>query len=383
MDHEKIRLLVVEDTDADFRIVAEYIKDDPLAKFEIFRCRTLSEALNVLARNKFQAALLDLGLPDSRGLSIIDAISRADPRAAILVLTGMDDENIGAEALERGAQDYLVKGKIQPDMLFRGIRYAIERKKARDVLERDKETFERLVAERTAELVAVQVELERAKRLSEIGRLAATVAHELRNPLGVIQASIYNLKRKLSDERLEKHISNIEAKITESSQIIDNLLFYTRIKPPNFETVDLRRLLDECRSSAKERFRNQSVTVETRLEPLDGLHIKADPVQLSEIFNNIIVNSYQAFNGGDNRLEIGAKVEDGRYLEVNIRDNGAGIEASVLKRVFEPFFTAKSKGTGLGLAICQELVGLHNGKIEIESEQGKGTSVTVTLPIGR
>lgn len=136
---DKIKLLVVEDTDADFRLVVEYLKESRMASFEITRSQTLSDALKALSENKPDAVLADLGLPDSRGLTIVDKISKADPNIAIIVLTGLDDEKMGIDALNKGAQDYLVKGRLQGELLDKSIRYAIERKQAEEEVKRSEQ----------------------------------------------------------------------------------------------------------------------------------------------------------------------------------------------------------------------------------------------------
>jgi signal transduction histidine kinase len=232
-----------------------------------------------------------------------------------------------------------------------------------------------------SDLINTQQQLAESKRLSDIGALAATVAHELRNPLGVMQTALYNIKRKVQDQSLDKHLANVEKKIAESSQIINNLLFYTRIKEPNYEKVALSELLSECMATATERFHDMNVEVEKKLGLIEGVMVDADSFQMKEVFNNILINAYQAVNGEDSRIEIDGKLCENRCVEIIIRDNGTGIEPQDLDRVFDPFFTRKSRGTGLGLAICRELVRLHKGEVRIESEKGKGTSVTVTLPI--
>ncbi|HLD36956.1 MAG TPA: sigma 54-interacting transcriptional regulator [Planctomycetota bacterium] len=136
---DKIKLLVVEDTDADFRMVVEYLKESRLASFEITRSQTLSDTLKTLSKNKPDAVLADLGLPDSRGLTIVDSISKADPNIAIIVLTGLDDEKMGIAALNKGAQDYLDKGRLQGELLDKSIRYAIERKRAEEEVKRSEQ----------------------------------------------------------------------------------------------------------------------------------------------------------------------------------------------------------------------------------------------------
>lgn len=233
-----------------------------------------------------------------------------------------------------------------------------------------------------AELQKAQEEILNSKRLSDIGTLAATVAHELRNPLGVMQAALYNIKKKVKDDALDRHIANIEHKISDSGQIINNLLFYTRIKKPNYEQVAIDSLLDECEATVRDRFNGQAVNVVKKIDALRGVSLSVDPFQLKEVINNILINAYQAVKEGSGNIEIEGRIDGNEFVEVNIKDNGEGIDEAYLEKVFEPFFTQKSKGTGLGLAICRELVRLHNGEIDIKSKKGEGATVTVRLPAG-
>jgi PAS domain S-box-containing protein len=233
-----------------------------------------------------------------------------------------------------------------------------------------------------AEAALVQAEraLGEAKRLSDVGALAASVAHELRNPLGVIQMAAYNLRRKSHDPALEKHLANIEKKVMESDQIINNLLGYARIKMPLFQEVSIPNLVNECLADMARRFQTDNITIHKDLKEIEGEKIQADPVQIKEIINNILANAYQALEEKKGQIQIrGSRTPKGG-VEILIKDNGGGIEKVDLKRVFEPFFTRKSKGTGLGLSLSLELVRLHGGRIEIESEKGKGTAVTIHLP---
>ncbi len=134
-----------------------------------------------------------------------------------------------------------------------------ERKLAEEVLKRDKESLELLVDERSKELIKTQKELKQFSRLADIGTLAATVAHELRNPLGVIHLAAYNLKKEKNELGDNKHLVNIEKKVWEGNQIIDNLLSYARIKIPNYENVRILNILDECVSSAQGRFAEKGI----------------------------------------------------------------------------------------------------------------------------
>jgi PAS domain S-box-containing protein len=255
-----------------------------------------------------------------------------------------------------------------------------ELKEAEEITRRDKETLERLVTERSRELLEAHKKLAEAKRLSGIGTLAATVAHELRNPLGVIQTALFNIRRKSKQPALDGHLANIEKKISESNLIIDNLLRYSRIRPPERESASLWGILTEAIASVADRFPDHRVTVVTDLEPLKPERVSLDVVQMREVFDNILNNAYQALADAGGRVEVTGRVDAGGGVCVKVRDDGVGMSQEDLERVFEPFFTKRSRGTGLGLTICRELVKLHSGQIDIASKPGFGTTVTVVLP---
>jgi PAS domain S-box-containing protein len=256
-----------------------------------------------------------------------------------------------------------------------------DRKLAEEVLKRDKDSLVQLVDERSKELIKTQKELKHFSRLADIGTLAATVAHELRNPLGVIHLAAYNLKRERNELNTNKHLVNIEKKVWEGNQIIDNLLSYARIKIPNYENVHIVNILEECATSVQGRFGEKGIVIEKNYgEGLDL--IEADPNQIREIFLNILNNACQAMPLSGGMVELNAQ-KDGGMIKVSVKDTGSGIAEEDLDKIFEPFFTRKSKGTGLGLTICNELVNLHQGKIEIKSQIGQGTIVCVLLPIHR
>jgi len=256
-------------------------------------------------------------------------------------------------------------------------------KEAEMVLKRDKETFERLVNEKTEELLKTQKKLSDAQRLSDIGMLAATVAHELRNPLTVIETAAYNIRFKTQDASLDRHLTKIEKQIAESNQIINNLLFYSRIKTPSFEHMDICHALDECIGDILERVKDKGITIHKQWGIPGTCCIEADPLQIREVFNNILNNACDAMKDHKGTIEVGIRHEGNGFVSIYVKDSGSGISEENLKMVYEPFFSTKSKGTGLGLTVCFQIVKLHDGGIHIESVKNKGTTVTVTLPIQR
>lgn len=242
----------------------------------------------------------------------------------------------------------------------------------------DNEGLEQLVIDRSRELYNAQIELERSKRLSDIGTLASTVAHELRNPLAAINISSALIKRKTDDASIKKHLKNIEKCISESDQIINNLLFYSRLRAPHRETIEIQSIIKECVGNIQKQSKKIiSFVLGTDLN--NQIFIDADPLQMKEVFYNILNNSYDSISDKDGKIEIEFK-EDKNYHLISIIDNGMGIDSEDLKKVFDPFFSTKAKGTGLGLSVCQKIILLHNGSINIESEKHNGTKIYISLP---
>jgi signal transduction histidine kinase/CheY-like chemotaxis protein/ligand-binding sensor protein len=223
-----------------------------------------------------------------------------------------------------------------------------------------------------------RVLLEQGKRLSDIGTLSATVAHELRNPLAAINMASWNIRKKANNPLIESHIQNIQKKVLESEQIINNLLFYSRLKPPHFEKIKIADILNECAEHSKEKSKTR-VSIGKHFSVLKDTVLEIDPLQIREVFNNVLNNAMDALpeKGGKIGIDGGA---DHATVKIRVSDNGKGIDKPNLSRVFDTFFSTKAKGTGLGLSVCKQIIDFHGGTINIESEPGKGTAVTVVLP---
>lgn len=252
-----------------------------------------------------------------------------------------------------------------------------DKKLVEEILKRDKETLEKMIKDKSEELVAVQMKLEKLARLSDIGVLAATVAHELRNPLAAIEMATCNIRRKTKEDSLKNHLQTIEKKIAESEQIINNLLFYSRLRPPQYENIELYNFLKECVELNRKQLKKNVEFIEN-FNGVEGLSIEADPLQLKEVVSNLLHNALDAIDQ-TGRIVVEAS-EEGEFVRICIKDNGAGISKENLDRIFEAFFTTKAKGTGLGLTVCRQIIDMHKGKIEITSEMGQGTTVKVLLP---
>ena len=236
-----------------------------------------------------------------------------------------------------------------------------------------------LIDERSVQLDKVRRELERAQRLIDIGTLAATVAHELRNPLAAMKLATYNVRRKTREARLASHINNIDSKILESEQIINNLVFYARIKIPERESVKIYDLIKSAIQEATKQHPGRAWTLTKDAYVVKNLTVEADAFQIKEAIANILNNACEATDDRTGKILVGAGVADG-VLTISVKDNGQGIDERDLPRIFDPFFTTKTKGTGLGLSVARQILMLHGGAINVVSRKGEGTTVKITLP---
>ena len=254
-----------------------------------------------------------------------------------------------------------------------------ELERARMELEEWSKELERRVEERTRELKEAQDRLIHAERLATIGQLGASVAHELRHPLSVINNSVYYFKMKLRDvdEKVEKHLKIMEREITTANKIISDLLSFARGKKPSLQKAQVNTIIQDVLSRTT---LPEKVTVVTELA--EGLPpLMADPGQMEQVFINMISNAVQAMSN-EGRLEIATKMGDG-FVVTEFTDTGRGISEEDMKKLFEPLFTTKAKGIGLGLAVSKQLIEAHKGTIEVESKMGQGTTFRVRLPLGK
>jgi len=229
------------------------------------------------------------------------------------------------------------------------------------------------------ELKAMKEQLVRNERLSAIGMLTSSIAHELRNPLGVINNSAYYLKMKLksTDEKVKEHLNILQKMVEESNNIISELLDFARIKSFSFEEANINNITTDALDNVE---LTENIILEKNLDAELPI-IKVDPNRIQRAFQNIILNAVQAMPEGG-KLEIKTLARK-TMVEIIFRDTGVGISEENLQKIFEPLFTTKSKGFGLGLAIVKEAIDKHKGAIEVESEVDVGTTFIVKLPLTR
>jgi len=225
--------------------------------------------------------------------------------------------------------------------------------------------------------------LQRSERLAAVGQPAAGLAHEIRNPLASLWGSTELLRAELPELRPEQKqlLEIVERETARLNTLLENFLCYARPGSVRRERVLLYQLLVEIRDLAS---RSGEPATRVELDLDSDLCLLGDPTQLRSVFWNLVLNAMQA-EPVDGSVQIRASLESvgpdsGRSLRIEVQDRGHGIPKALLERIFEPFFTTRPKGNGLGLATVHRLVELHGGSLAVESAEGTGTTVRVSLP---
>ena len=237
---------------------------------------------------------------------------------------------------------------------------------------------------RTVELKEAHDQLLRSEKLTALGKLSASVAHEINNPLAGILTFAKLVSRTLAEgppddarrAALQRNLALIERETQRCSSIVRNLLDFSRERPMQPRPLDPRAPLDEALSLLEDQLKTHGIELERDLEPVP--EVVADFGQLRQAFVNIAFNACEAM-GSSGRLMVATRPA-GNAVEVVIADTGPGIPPERLPKIFDPFFTTKEKGTGLGLSVVYGIVEKHGGSISVESEVGRGTAFTIRLP---
>jgi signal transduction histidine kinase len=215
----------------------------------------------------------------------------------------------------------------------------------------------------------------RSERLATFGQLVGSIGHELRNPLGVIESSLFLLRgRTGDDDRAKKHLDRIGEQVRLSNQIITGLLDMVRDRPLPRQTVEVAALLGRAGDAVA---RPPGVSLTT--DAPDGLAVRGDPVQLGQALVNLLTNAVQAVGAGG-AIRLAARAEGG-LVALDVEDDGPGVDEAVRGRIFEPLITTKEHGNGLGLALVKRVAERHGGSVAHEPRAGGGTRFTLRLPV--
>ena len=377
-----IRVLLVEDNPGDARLLERRLGNSTYvlldAEVEIVWADCLTAAMDALRDGKFDAILVDLGLPESQGVATLERLSEYVQEVPVIVLTGLDDPEMAVRAVRAGAQDYLHKDNLDGDQIARILRYSLERQRA----QRD--------------LYTRMTEID---RFVTMGQVAAGIAHEINNPLAFISSNVEYALKILQDSRGRAGLSEplatyapevvdaLEDAIEGGRRVRDVVRDLRRLAggdpdlgSVSMEPVSVQRPLESSINIASKHIVDRAKLIE-EIEPVP--HVIGNESKLGQVFLNVLMNAAQAIPTGDiKHNEVRVRTYTRRHrVVVEISDSGRGIRQENLDKIFKPFFTTKrsGEGTGLGLAISKQIISSLGGELEVDSTVGEGTTVRVVL----
>ncbi len=244
-------------------------------------------------------------------------------------------------------------------------------------------TLEKKVEERTKELTEMQSHLIQSEKLASLGKLAAGIAHEINNPLGgILIYSHLTLEDMGKDSPQYENLKKIVKETTRCKDIVKGLLEFARPRDPEMILADINEIVEKSLSIMERQALFQNISLKKKYAS-DLPRIVVDGAQLQQVFMNIIINAAEAMDGNGTLTIKTSLGGHGESIDIDFTDTGHGIKEEDKKRLFEPFFTTKQvgKGTGLGLAISYGIIRKHKGTIRVASQEGKGSTFTVVLPV--
>jgi C4-dicarboxylate-specific signal transduction histidine kinase len=381
MRRDPIHVLLIEDDEVDATQVRRTLRDEP-GRFQLHWVTMLQEGLDYLGKGEVDAVLLDLNLPDSRGVETVVRVRERAPSLPIVVLTVAIELRIALGTLQAGAQDFLLKDELAiSSVLTRTIRYAIERQKI------------------AYEQRRLEERVTRAEKMASLGVLAAGVALGFNRLLGTIledaDDAVELVQGSQDPQRLSRRLNSIRQAALRAGRMTDQLREYAASSRALATPIDLSQFVTEA-AGFLDTIAGDGVELSCDLSASTP-PVQASRIQLHEILTTLVTNAREAVGDRRGRVAISTgsrradrellakthgypEPSEGLYTFLRVSDDGNGIPPEVLDRIFDPFFTTKFAGRGLGLAAVLGVLRELRAVVLVESQPPGGSSFTVLFP---
>lgn len=358
MAAQAIRILYLEDDEDHAILFMEMLSAIESLTPVVTHKKTLQAGIEALGRQEFDAVILDLGLPESRGLETLSRFLQHGAYLPVIVLTTSDDLQLSVDAIKAGAQDFLVKSDISANAIARSLRYAIER-------------------------FGILNEL--AEKNENLNTFATAASHDLKTPLRNIALTIDFFRADHGDELTPDGytaLDKIQSSVSRLHCLVDSLMEFTKAgaKLPASGLFPIKTAVEEAITlQAREIETSRArITTDENFPEVHGNHRL-----LVRVFQNLIDNAVKYAGAKPPEIHIGAKETAGEFV-FNVTDKGIGLEEQYFEKIFEPLKRLhnqqKYPGSGIGLAVCKRIVMSHGGRIWVESKPGRGSTFYFTLP---
>lgn len=371
------KILVIDDELGPRESLRILLKND----YEIHCAESVEEGVDLLRRLNPDLVIMDIRMPKKDGIQGLAEIREIDPLVSVIMLTGFGALETAQKALRLGANDYLKKPFDTVEIM--------------EVIKRniDRTHRERRKSKTSDELKNLNVrlveELAEKERMASLGQASAEFMHDLRNPLTIIVGYVQLLADKMthqddmpgSDDETGEYLEVIEQNVRRCYEMAQMWQGYAKgergaLKPtPVGDLIkDVARSVEPLAAAARIKLEYDVITEEDL--------VMADAAQLLRAVHNILSNAIHAVPNANGTIHISCR-EEGHFIRIQVEDNGVGMSDEELTKAFEPYYTTKEpgKGTGLGLPITKKIVEEHSGELDVTSEQGVGTTVTILLPL--
>jgi len=377
-DHSDWHILVIDDEKDILDVMYLTLSDKG---YQVTTAPDGTTGLELCREAPPRIVITDIRMPGMNGLEVLEAVKMLDPDIEVIVCTAFAEMDLAIQALQLDASDFITK-PISDHALHLSLSRAKQRYTSRKKLQDYTKFLERQAAD--------QAQILHQDKMMSLGRLAASVVHEINNPLsGILNytrlMSRILRKHPLEEEKINKfkqYLELVESETARCSQIVSNLLAFSRKSPPAMGPVRIQELLKKCISLSQHKLALQNIALTTGFQP-DFPAIQGDANQLQQCIINLIFNAIDAMpEGGDLRIDSHYHA-DKAHAPIAITDTGVGIPEDNLPHIFEPFFTTKQEGygVGLGLSTVYGIINHHNGRIDVKSRPGQGTTFIIRLPV--